>query len=124
MELQNAAQRFTECQKTIASLDRQLKSLASLEDFILDSEKSIANSDEVSPSKGQGVQLSDPHSNKSFLPKNDSELSISEPAHSSALQNPRDNKTGLLSDSISHSDASGRSRSGFGRLSSRGKTRR
>lgn len=70
------------------------------------------------------MQLSDPHSNKSFLPKNDSELSISEPAHSSALQNPRYNNTGLLSDSISHADASGRSRSGFGRLSSRGKTRR
>ncbi|KAK6923504.1 Filament-like plant protein [Dillenia turbinata] len=39
-ELAVAATKFAECQKTIASLGRQLKSLATLEDFLKDSEKS------------------------------------------------------------------------------------
>ncbi|KAL3637876.1 hypothetical protein CASFOL_018324 [Castilleja foliolosa] len=37
-ELAVAASKFAECQKTIASLDRQLKSLATFEDFIIDDE--------------------------------------------------------------------------------------
>ncbi|CAI9763383.1 unnamed protein product [Fraxinus pennsylvanica] len=37
-ELAVAASKFTECQKTIASLSRQLKSLATLDDFLIDSE--------------------------------------------------------------------------------------
>ncbi|XP_030497315.2 filament-like plant protein 3 [Cannabis sativa] len=37
-ELALAADKFAECQKTIASLGQHLKSLASLEDFLLDSE--------------------------------------------------------------------------------------
>ncbi|KAJ4844366.1 hypothetical protein Tsubulata_029730 [Turnera subulata] len=39
-ELALAASKFAECQKTISSLGRQLKSLATLEDLLLDSEKS------------------------------------------------------------------------------------
>ncbi|PIN24247.1 hypothetical protein CDL12_03014 [Handroanthus impetiginosus] len=39
-ELAIAASKFAECQKTIASLDRQLKSLATLEDFLIESEES------------------------------------------------------------------------------------
>lgn len=38
-ELAVAASKFAECQKTIASLGQQLKSLASLEDFLIESEK-------------------------------------------------------------------------------------
>ncbi|KAK6152958.1 hypothetical protein DH2020_012597 [Rehmannia glutinosa] len=37
-ELAVAATKFAECQKTIASLDRQLKSLATLDDFLIDTE--------------------------------------------------------------------------------------
>ncbi|KAL3640478.1 hypothetical protein CASFOL_015446 [Castilleja foliolosa] len=37
-ELAVAASKFAECQKTIASLDRQLKSLATFEDFMIDDE--------------------------------------------------------------------------------------
>ncbi|KAK4486625.1 hypothetical protein RD792_006810 [Penstemon davidsonii] len=37
-ELAVAASKFAECQKTIASLGRQLKSLATLDDFLIDSE--------------------------------------------------------------------------------------
>ncbi|KAE8662817.1 Filament-like plant protein [Hibiscus syriacus] len=39
-ELAIAARKFAECQKTIASLGQQLKSLATLEDFMVDSDKS------------------------------------------------------------------------------------
>ncbi|XP_057791569.1 filament-like plant protein 3 [Salvia miltiorrhiza] len=41
-ELAAAAGRFAECQKTIASLGRQLKTLATFEDFLIDSETPIA----------------------------------------------------------------------------------
>ncbi|KAK4426747.1 Filament-like plant protein 3 [Sesamum alatum] len=41
-ELAVAATKFAECQKTIASLDRQLKSLATLEDFLIDSDQPVA----------------------------------------------------------------------------------
>uniref|UniRef100_A0A175YJH1 Filament-like plant protein n=1 Tax=Daucus carota subsp. sativus TaxID=79200 RepID=A0A175YJH1_DAUCS len=39
-ELAVAAYKFSECQKTIASLGRQLKSLATLEDFLIESDES------------------------------------------------------------------------------------
>ncbi|WCJ37718.1 Filament-like plant protein 3 [Euphorbia peplus] len=38
-ELADAASKFVECQKTILSLGRRLKSLATMEDFLLDSEQ-------------------------------------------------------------------------------------
>lgn len=38
-ELALAANRFAECQKTIASLGQQLKSLTTLEDILVDSER-------------------------------------------------------------------------------------
>ncbi|XP_022879507.1 filament-like plant protein 3 [Olea europaea var. sylvestris] len=40
-ELAVAASKFTECQKTIASLSRQLKSLATFDDFLIDSERPV-----------------------------------------------------------------------------------
>ncbi|KAG2716084.1 hypothetical protein I3843_03G110400 [Carya illinoinensis] len=40
-ELAVAASKFAECQKTIASLGQQLRSLATLEDFLADSEKPL-----------------------------------------------------------------------------------
>lgn len=40
-ELAAAATKFSECQKTIASLGRQLKSLATLEDLLMDCETPI-----------------------------------------------------------------------------------
>ncbi|XP_026658650.2 filament-like plant protein 3 [Phoenix dactylifera] len=40
-----AAGKLAECQKTIASLNRQLKSLASLDDFLLEAEKQDLNGD-------------------------------------------------------------------------------
>ncbi|CAM8953671.1 unnamed protein product [Rhodiola kirilowii] len=117
-ELQIASQQFAECQKTIASLGRQLKSLATLEDFILDSEKSLKTSDEVSLRVEQGMELSDLHSNELYMPmpNNNSELSFPEADHSSVLPIPRDSNTALSSIATHTSD---RNRSGLGKLSSR-----
>jgi len=42
-ELTMAAEKLAECQKTIASLGRQLKSLTTLDDFMLESEKPELN---------------------------------------------------------------------------------
>lgn len=41
-----AASKFAECQKTIASLGRQLRSLVTLDDFLIDSEKPLEHTDE------------------------------------------------------------------------------
>ena len=49
-ELAMAAKKFAECQKTIASLGQQLKSLATVDDILMDSEKPL---DELT---GEGIQ--------------------------------------------------------------------
>ena len=73
-----AASRFSECRKTIESLGQQLKSLATLEDFILDSEDTMELTGEVTPPGPQdvGEQLKLHNSDLSF-PKRDSESSTS-----------------------------------------------
>lgn len=45
-QLAVAASRFAECQKTISSLAQQLKSLASVDDFFVDSDPICDNMDE------------------------------------------------------------------------------
>ncbi|XP_056168600.1 filament-like plant protein 3 isoform X2 [Syzygium oleosum] len=49
-ELAVAASRFAECQKTISSLARQLKSLAAVDDFLIDSDLMCDHLDEGLPS--------------------------------------------------------------------------
>lgn len=74
-ELALAASRFAECQKTIASLGHQLKSLASLEDFLLDSQNPLELKSEVTKSPQNGVEVLKLLHN-SDLPKRDSESAI------------------------------------------------
>lgn len=73
-ELALATSKFAECQKTIASLGKQLKSLATLEDFLLDSDNSpmelTCEVTQQSPQKG-GEKLKLNHSDLS-MPKRDS----------------------------------------------------
>ena len=66
-----AAGKLAECQKTIASLGKQLKSLATLEDFLIDT-ASIAefNGGVLSVSKA-GTEPWKLHSNVTFSPKRD-----------------------------------------------------
>ncbi|KAF5796973.1 putative filament-like plant protein [Helianthus annuus] len=59
-----AADRLSECQKTISSLARQLESLATLEDFLIDTANLPGSS--VSKTSGELWKL---HSNDTFMPK-------------------------------------------------------
>ncbi|KAK7282239.1 hypothetical protein RIF29_10868 [Crotalaria pallida] len=80
-ELALAASRFAECRKTIESLGQQLQSLATLEDFLLDSENPMESTSEVTLTQGPqngGEQLEMKLQNSDLsLPKRDSESSIS-----------------------------------------------
>nr|KYP61882.1 Filament-like plant protein 3 [Cajanus cajan] len=101
-ELALAANKFAECRKTIESLGLQLKSLATLEDLIHDSESPVELTCEVTPgSQNGGVQLKKLHSDDLSLSKGDSESS-------SVTLNP----------SITHEKA----RNSFGRFNPRSKS--
>lgn len=63
-----AADRLSECQKTISSLARQLESLATLEDFLIDTANLPGFSGGSSVPK-TGVELWKLHSNDTFMPK-------------------------------------------------------
>ncbi|KAJ1405018.1 Filament-like plant protein [Sesbania bispinosa] len=76
-ELALAASRFAECQKTIASLGQQLKSLATLEDFLLDSDNPLESKCEVTQTPQNGGQQLKLHHNDLNLAKRDSESPIS-----------------------------------------------
>ncbi|XP_014490492.1 filament-like plant protein 3 isoform X2 [Vigna radiata var. radiata] len=99
-ELALAATKFAECRKTIESLGLQLKSLATLEDFLLDSESSMDCEDTPGPQNGD-EQLKNLPCNVSLI-KRDSEPSVS---------------LNQLS-SIAHE----KTRNGFGRFNSRSKS--
>lgn len=74
-ELALATSKFAECRKTIESLGLQLKSLATLEDFLLDSESPMELTCEVTP----GLQNGDEklHNSELSLSRRDSEPSVS-----------------------------------------------
>ncbi|KAI8029552.1 hypothetical protein LOK49_LG01G02515 [Camellia lanceoleosa] len=72
-ELAIASSKFAECQKTIASLGRQLKSLATLEDFLMDSEKTTELPKEGSQFPEDGPESLKLPSCDLHSPKNDSE---------------------------------------------------
>ncbi|RDX74307.1 Filament-like plant protein 3, partial [Mucuna pruriens] len=77
-ELTLAACKFSECRKTIESLGLQLKSLATLEDFLLDSESPMELTSEVTPGPQNGDdQLKNLHNSDLNLSKRDSEPSVS-----------------------------------------------
>ncbi|KVH99404.1 Protein of unknown function DUF869, plant, partial [Cynara cardunculus var. scolymus] len=63
-----AADRLSECQKTISSLARQLESLATLEDFLIDTANLPGFSGGSSVPK-TGLELWKLHSNDTFMPK-------------------------------------------------------
>ncbi|XP_015890798.3 filament-like plant protein [Ziziphus jujuba] len=67
-ELVMAAKKFAECQKTIASLGQQLKSLATLDDILLDYEKPVELS-------GNGLEPWKLRSSEMNMPRKDCEYS-------------------------------------------------
>ncbi|KAK9162253.1 hypothetical protein Syun_003155 [Stephania yunnanensis] len=127
-ELAVAAGKLAECQKTIASLGKQLKSLASLEDFLVDTGKPLELSGGSPSAKSSGESWT-LHSNKAFLPARD--LDPSKPPHhveesDHSMNNDKDDNSppsssSSNSSSVNHTVASEKSRNGFGKLFLRSK---
>ncbi|KAK7247618.1 hypothetical protein RIF29_42504 [Crotalaria pallida] len=77
-ELALAASKFAECQKTIASLGQRLKSLATLEDFLLDSDNLMElTCEEITQGPQNGGEQLKLHHSALSLPKRDSMSPIS-----------------------------------------------
>ncbi|KAK4276732.1 hypothetical protein QN277_014847 [Acacia crassicarpa] len=124
-DLALAAGKLAECQKTIASLGNQLKSLATLEDFLIDTAsipEFSASPSLVARAGGETWKL---HSNDSFSPKRET----SSPKVGEGSSSPSLNKSeGSSPSSLSTSSASlpnvssERSRNGFAKFFSRTKS--
>ena len=120
-----AAGKLAECQRTIASLGNQLKSLATLEDFLIDT----TNIPELSAAASRVPRSDEPwkmHSNVTFSPKRDS---VSKQAvESSGLATHKNEDKSPPSSSSSSSTAvsthvsSEKNRNGFAKFFSRTKS--
>lgn len=113
-ELAVAASKFAECQKTIASLGLQLRSLATLED-LLDSEKSSDVSSEESKDHENGERWGLHLGNLSSGSE-----AIQVTGGALRLKNGSDRESSL---SINSSFVSEKTRSGFGEFPPRGQSR-
>ncbi|XP_030485628.2 filament-like plant protein 1 isoform X1 [Cannabis sativa] len=129
-DLAVAATKLAECQKTIASLGNQLKSLATLEDFLIDAPNIIVPAGAPLIQKtGQHWKM---HSNQTFSPKRDSNSSkaaeeSSAPAQSKNHDNPSPPSSSSSSSSTSATVqsthvSSEKNRNGFAKFFSRTKS--
>lgn len=116
-----------ECQKTIVSLKKQLDSLATLEDFLIDT-TSIAESSPgglMAPrANGNGGELWRLHSNGTFSPGRDNDSTMRTSATAETLKN--ENRKSPVSSSSSTTAASStmsaeKNRNGFAKFFSRTK---
>ncbi|XP_071695984.1 filament-like plant protein [Rutidosis leptorrhynchoides] len=122
-----AADRLSECQKTISSLARQLESLATLEDFLIDTANlpGFSGGSTVAKTGGELWKL---HSNDTFMPKKTTVPTKQVENNCSPLINSDDVDSPVSSSSSASSAASlnhfgGRykSKNGFEKLFSRSK---
>ncbi|OVA11470.1 Filament-like plant protein [Macleaya cordata] len=137
-ELAVAAGKLAECQKTIASLGQQLKSLATLEDFMIDlAEKpldvSVVGGSTPIPNKSGGEYWR-LHSNDAYFPKTDAAhlskafLAADDGSGPSMNMNgnngesPPSSSSSSSASSVNHSVNSEKSRNGFSKLFSRSKS--
>lgn len=113
-----AADQFAECQKTIASLGQQLKSLASLEDFLMDSEKQLELTGEDIQGYQSGVEPHNLRSSNLNLPKRDSAVleAANNWSYSSKMKSER--RSSLSRDPAIDTE---KSQNGFGKLFHRSK---
>ncbi|KAF8377056.1 hypothetical protein HHK36_030429 [Tetracentron sinense] len=129
-ELVVAAGKLAECQKTIASLGQQLKSLATLDDFLIDYEKPHELTGGGLPFPRGGAELLKLHSNDTYLPKRDAD-SLKIVSNGSGLtMNGRDkvsppssSSSSSSASSLDHAVTSEKSRKGFRKLFSRSECR-
>ncbi|KAK6246201.1 Filament-like plant protein - like 6 [Theobroma cacao] len=125
-DLAVAAGKLAECQKTIASLGQQLKSLATLEDFLIDT-TSIPEFSRggslISKAGGEPWKL---HSNETYSPKRDPDSPRVNADHSGPSVNKNDGNTPPSSSSsssiVSSNHASSeKNRNGFAKFFTRSK---
>ncbi|KAK4352724.1 hypothetical protein RND71_028242 [Anisodus tanguticus] len=117
-DLSVAADKLAECQKTIASLGKQLQSLATLEDFLIDT-ANIPGGGSVAKAGGELWKL---HVNETFTPKRDSDPSKVEEENASHSANGNEGESPASSSSSSTTQATtAKGKNGFGKLFSRSK---
>lgn len=121
-ELAVAAGKLAECQKTIASLGKQLKSLATFEDFLIDSEHPLElNGDSVFSRKEESPPRRDfvtrTNTVPIMIPSSGSFVPLVNGTNAGSPQS-----SSSSSSSGNHSVTSEKSRNGFGKLFSRSKS--
>lgn len=117
-----AAGKLAECQKTIASLGNQLKSLATLEDFLIDT-ANIMGLSECPPLVSRAEETWKLHSMETFSPKGESDSSkqvaeISLPSLNKTDENSPQSSSAVWSAHVS----SEKNRNGFAKFFSRTKS--
>ncbi|XP_011074845.1 filament-like plant protein [Sesamum indicum] len=122
-DLAVAADKLAECQKTIASLGRQLKSLATLEDFLIDTSNlpGLSGGQLVSRTGGEVWRIT---SNQTFLPQCDSDRSRTSMENCCNLGNGNEDSSlssSLSAPSTNHITAA-KTRNSFGKLFSLSKS--
>ncbi|XP_049378705.1 filament-like plant protein isoform X1 [Solanum stenotomum] len=122
-DLAVAADKLAECQKTIASLGKQLQSLATLEDFLIDTANLPGGGSVVAKAGGELWKL---HVNETFTPKRDSDPTKVEEENVSHSTNGNEGESPASSSSSSTSSttqaSTSKSKNGFGKLFSRSKS--
>ncbi|XP_027331915.1 filament-like plant protein [Abrus precatorius] len=120
-DLELAAGKLAECQKTIASLGNQLKSLATLEDFLIDTPSIPASPSLIAQAGGEMWKL---HSNGTFSPKRDSTSSRLPDANLNKNEetSPPSSSSSTSSTALPNHVSSERSRNGFAKFFSRTKS--
>ncbi|XP_076915912.1 filament-like plant protein isoform X2 [Bidens hawaiensis] len=120
-----AADRLSACQKTISSLARQLESLATLEDFLIDTANLPGFSGNQSVAK-TGGELWKLHSNDTYMPKKTIISAQQVENNSSVLLNGDNDESPLSSSSstssLHHFGGRSRSKNSFEKLFSRSKS--
>ncbi|KAK4359077.1 hypothetical protein RND71_021306 [Anisodus tanguticus] len=121
-DLAVAADKLAECQKTIASLGKQLQSLATLEDFLIDTANLPGEGSVVAKAGGELWKL---HVNETFTPKRDSNPSKVKEENASHSTNGNEGESPASSSSSSTSSTTqattAKGKNGFGKLFSRSK---
>ncbi|KAL8216188.1 hypothetical protein R6Q57_023025 [Mikania cordata] len=121
-----AADRLSECQKTISSLARQLESLATLEDFLIDTANlpGLSENSSVSKTGGEFWKL---HSNDTFMPKKtmiptkQDENNCSLSSNGDNDESPSSSSSSVSSVSLNRFVSHSKSKNGFEKLFSRSK---
>ncbi|KAI3912200.1 hypothetical protein MKW98_012011 [Papaver atlanticum] len=129
-ELAVAAGKLAECQKTIASLGQQLKSLATLEDFMMDSDEkpldiNVVGGSLLTPNKSSGEYWK-LHSNDAYSTANqaaDDGSGLSRNTNGNSGESPASSSSSSsASSSVNHVGSSEKSRNGFSKLFSKSKS--